>query len=68
MRPQLSFEVLEYKPELTRSVWRKMMLRNRTYEAKRKKLRKLVKAGTYVGYRIVTIHEEYIGATWPKED
>jgi len=63
----LSFEVLEYKPELTHSVWIKMILRNRTYEAKRRELRKLVKAGTFVGYRIVTVHEEHIGVTWPKD-
>ena len=64
MSDVISYEVLEYKPELKHSVWIKMYLRNRTHGAKRRVLRKLVKVGAYVGYRIVTIHEEHIGVTW----
>jgi len=30
-------------------------------------LRKGVRSGEYVGYRLITVHEEHIGITWGKK-
>lgn len=64
MKPVIRYEVLEFKPELTHSVWIHMVSNKRSHEARVKELRMLVKSGTYVGYRVVTVHEEHIGVSW----
>jgi DNA-binding winged helix-turn-helix (wHTH) protein len=57
-------EVLVFQPELTHSVWIDHMSGHRTVDSLRQSLRKSVRKGEYVGYRIHTIHEEHIGCTW----
>lgn len=57
-------QVLIYQPELTHSVWVDHLHSKRSVESLRKSLRKAVQKGEYVGYRLITIHEEHVGATW----
>jgi hypothetical protein len=64
VRP-LSAQVLVFQPELTHSVWTDFMSRARTQEALEKQLRKGVRSGEYVGYRLHRIECEYLGITWP---
>lgn len=65
MSTNTSAQVLVFQPELTHSVWTDFMHRFRSQESLERYLRKAVKKGEYVGYRILTVHAEYLGATWP---
>lgn len=57
-------QVLIFQPELTRSTWTDHISRHRSEESLRRYLRGAVKRGEYVGYRLLTVREEHIGATW----
>ena len=57
-------QALIYQPELTHSVWTDVQHRCRSRAALQKMLRKRVRSGEYVGYRILHIEEEHIGVTW----
>lgn len=57
-------QVLVFQPELTHSVWLDHWHRCRSKESLEKRLRKGVREGRYVGYRLLTIHEEHIGIDW----
>ena len=61
---RLSAQELVFQPELTHSVWTDFMSRARTQEALEKQLRKGVRSGEYVGYRLHRIEAEYLGITW----
>lgn len=58
-------QVLVYQPELTHSVWTDVMHRKRSQKSLEAMLRKGVRSGEYVGYRLLTIHSEYVGISWP---
>ena len=58
-------QVLVYQPELTHSVWTDVMHRKRSQKSLEAMLRKGVRSGEYVGYRLLTIHAEYVGISWP---
>lgn len=60
-------QVLVYQPELTHSVWTDLMHRKRSRESLEAMLRKGVRSGEYVGYRLLTIEAEYVGISWPNE-
>jgi hypothetical protein len=59
-----SAQALIFQPELTHSVWTDVMHRKRSRKSLEAMLRKEVRAGRYVGYRLLTIEEEYIGVCW----
>lgn len=67
-RPIPSAQVLVHQPELTHSVWTDFVHRCRSLDALRKKLRLAVRKGEYVGYRLLRIEEQYLGATWEKDN
>lgn len=54
--------VLEYQPELTRSVWVDYYSKRRTIKALVAELRREILSGRFVGYRFVTIHSQEVGA------
>ena len=58
-------QVLKFQPELTHSVWVDFEHRKRTVKGLEKVLRDGVLSGEHIGYRLITVHEEYVGATWP---
>lgn len=53
--------VLVYEKALTHSVWLDYWHQNRTLSGLMKALRKNVKSGVFVGYRLITVHEEKLG-------
>lgn len=53
--------VLVYQPELTHSVWIDYESRHRSRGSLEKALRKGVKDGEWVAWRLVTIHKEVAG-------
>lgn len=53
--------VLKYEPDLTHSVWVDYFTRCRSRKSLLKLLRKEVKAGNYVGYRLITVRREVYG-------
>jgi len=57
--PQI--QVLIFEPELTHSVWSDYWPRARTMKGLMRELRTEIKAGRFVGYRFLTIHEEHLG-------
>jgi len=63
----LRAQALIFQPELTRSVWTDVMHRKRSRKSLEAMLRKEVRAGRYVGYRLLTIEAEYIGVCWPND-
>lgn len=50
-----------FQPELTHSVWVDFSHRYRTVSSLIKHLKKSVKRGDYIGYRIITVHKEVMG-------
>lgn len=58
-------QVLVYEPRITHSVWTDVMHRNRSRKSLEAMLRKGVRSGEYVGYRLLTIEAEYVGISWP---
>ena len=62
-----SAQVLVYQPDLTHSVWTDVMHRKRSQKSLEAMLRKGVRSGDYVGYRLLTIHAEYLGISWPND-
>lgn len=60
-------QALIFQPELTHSVWTDVMHRKRSRKSLEALLRKEVRAGRYVGYRLLTIEAEYIGVCWPND-
>lgn len=54
-------QVLVYQPELTHSVWTDVMHQKRSRQSLEAMLRKGVRSGEYVGYRLLTIEAEYVG-------
>ena len=53
--------VMVYMPELRHSVWCDFQCRSRTIEGLRKVLKKGIRNGEYVAYRLIYIHEEVMG-------
>ncbi len=53
--------VLVYQPELTHSVWQDFISRHKTIDGLEKALRKGVRNGKWVGWRLMTITKEVIG-------
>ena len=60
-----SAQALIFQPELTHSVWTDVMHRKRSRKSLEAMLRKGVRSGEYVGYRLLTIEAEYRGISWP---
>ena len=58
-------QALIFQPELTHSVWTDVMHRKRSRKSLEAMLRKGVRSGEYVGYRLLNIEAEYIGVSWP---
>ena len=58
-------QVLIFRPELTHSVWTDVMHLKRSRKSLEAMLRKGVRSGEYVGYRLFTIEAEHIGVCWP---
>ncbi len=58
-------QALIFQPELTHSVWTDVMHRKRSRKSLEAMLRKGVRSGEYVGYRLLTIEAECIGVCWP---
>lgn len=61
-------QALIFQPELTHSVWTDVMHRKRSRKSLEAMLRKEVRAGRYMGYRLLTIEAEYIGVCWPNDE
>lgn len=57
-------QALCYKPELTHSVWTDVVHGMRSEKSLRKYCQKMVRSGEWVGYRFITLHEQFIGVTW----
>ncbi len=53
--------VLVYQPELTYSVWQDFISRHTTIDGLENALRKGVRNGEWVGWRLITITKEIIG-------
>lgn len=53
--------VFMFSPELGHSMWVDFYHRKRTVKGLIKHLRKAVKRGEYIGYRLITIHHEAKG-------
>lgn len=60
-------QALIFQPELTHSVWTDVMHRKRSRKSLEAMLRKGVRSGEYVGYRLLTIEAEYMGISWPND-
>lgn len=59
---RLNAMVLQYEPRLTHSIWVDLMHRARTESGLIRLLRKGVKTGQWIGWRLVTIHTEELGS------
>jgi hypothetical protein len=57
----LSAMVLVYVPELKHSVWQDVMIRSRTVSGLERRLRKGVKEGEWVAWRIIRIEKQVYG-------
>ena len=64
---EVTAQVLVFEPKLTHSVWCDFMHRRRSLKTLEAELRKRVRSGEFVGYRLITIHKEQIGVE-PKEE
>ena len=64
-KPRLQAMVLVYQPELTHSVWQDFMCRCRTQEAFERLLRKGVRDGEWVAWRLIRIEKEVMGNATP---
>ena len=53
--------VLAYQPELTHSVWQDLISGHRTIESLESYLRKGVRDGRWVGWRIIQVEKEVLG-------
>ena len=58
---RLSAQVLVYDARLTHSTWQDFRHQCRTVEGLKKQLRRGAKRGDWVGWRLITIHEEVLG-------
>ena len=67
VRPTPRAQALIFQPELTHSVWIDVMHRKRSRKSLETMLRKGVRSGEYVGYRLLNIEAEYIGVSWPND-
>lgn len=59
-------QVLVFEPKLTHSVWQDVSHHKRTRKGLEAMLRKGVKSGEYVGYRLMTVEAEHIGIDWER--
>jgi hypothetical protein len=50
-----------YKPELTYSVWVDYIHHKRSIKSLEEDLKKGIKNGDYLGYRLIIVHKELIG-------
>ena len=66
-KPMPHVQVLVFQSELTSSVWIDLVYRQRSLQTLEAMLRKGIKKGEWVGYRLVTIYEEHIGVTWKEK-
>ena len=61
MEKKLRAMVLVFQPELTHSVWQDLISRHRTIEGLERHLRKGVRKGDWVGWRIIRVEKEMLG-------
>lgn len=59
--PMPKVQVLMYKPELTYSVWVDYIHHKRSIKSLEEDLKKGIKNGDYLGYRLIIVHKELIG-------
>jgi len=58
---QAQSQVLVFDPRVTQSHWEDYNHSCRTVEGLKKQLRRGVKRGDWVGWRLITIHKEVLG-------
>lgn len=56
-----SAQVFVYEPRLSHSIWVDYYSRARTVEGLVRNLRKSVKSGKYLGYRLIHVYVEILG-------
>lgn len=61
MSEKLTAMVLTYEPRLTHSVWVDLVHRARTEKGLVRLLRRGVRSGEWVGWRLITIHADVLG-------